>query len=32
MISGRKGLFGRGIFFVAAGAAVPLVYLALVRS
>jgi len=32
MISGRKGLFGRGIFFVTAGAAVPLVYLALVRS
>jgi hypothetical protein len=27
----RKGLFGRGIFFVAAGAAVPLVCLAVVR-
>ena len=32
MISGRKGLLGRGIFFVAAGAAIPLVYLALVGS
>ena len=31
MIAGKKGLFGRGIFFVAAGAAIPLVYLALVR-
>jgi hypothetical protein len=28
MIAGKKGLFGRGIFFVAAGAAIPLLYLA----
>jgi hypothetical protein len=32
MIAGKKGLFGRGIFFVAAGIAVPVVYLALVRG
>lgn len=32
MIAGKKGLFGRGIFFVAAGVAVPLVYLALVHG
>jgi|HubBroStandDraft_3_1064219.scaffolds.fasta_scaffold876422_1 hypothetical protein len=32
MITRRKGLFGRGIFFVAAGGAVPLVYLAVVRG
>lgn len=32
MIAGKKGLFGRGMFFVAAGVAVPLVYLALVRG
>ena len=32
MIAGKKGLFGRGIFFVAAGVAVPLVYLALVKG
>jgi len=32
MIAGKKGLFGRGIFFVAAGVAVPLVYLALMRG
>jgi hypothetical protein len=32
MIAGKKGLFGRGIFFVAAGAAVPLVYLYLVKG
>jgi hypothetical protein len=27
MIAGKKGLFGRGVFFVVAGAAVPLLYL-----
>jgi hypothetical protein len=32
MIAGKKGLFGRGVFFVAAGIAIPLVYLALVRG
>jgi hypothetical protein len=32
MIAGKKGLFGRGIFFVVAGAAVPLVYLYLVKG
>lgn len=32
MIAGKKGLFGRGMFFVIAGVAVPLVYLALVRG
>jgi uncharacterized protein len=32
MIAGKKGLFGRGIFFVAAGVAIPLVYLALVKG
>jgi hypothetical protein len=28
MIAGRKGLFGRGFFFVAAGVAIPVAYLA----
>jgi hypothetical protein len=28
MIAGKKGLFGRGIFFVAAGVAIPIAYLA----
>jgi hypothetical protein len=32
MIAGKKGLFGRGMFFVAAGIAIPVVYLALVRG
>ena len=32
MLAGRKGLFGRGIFFVAAGVAIPVVYLALVKG
>ena len=32
MIAGKKGLFGRGIFFVAAGAAIPLLYLAFARG
>jgi hypothetical protein len=32
MIAGKKGLFGRGIFFVAAGVAIPLAYLALARG
>ena len=32
MLAGKKGLFGRGIFFVAAGVAIPLVYLALVKG
>jgi hypothetical protein len=32
MIAGKKGLLGRGVFFVAAGIAIPLVYLALVRG
>jgi hypothetical protein len=32
MIAGKKGLFGRGIFFVAAGVAIPLLYLALVKG
>jgi hypothetical protein len=32
MLAGRKGIFGRGMFFVAAGVAVPLVYLALARG
>jgi|CZKU01.1.fsa_nt_gi hypothetical protein len=31
MIAGKKGLVGRGAFFVAAGAAVPIVYLVLAR-
>jgi hypothetical protein len=31
MIAGKKGLFGRGIFFVAAGIAVPVVYLVFAR-
>jgi hypothetical protein len=32
MIAGKKGLFGRGMFFVAAGIALPLAYLALARG
>jgi hypothetical protein len=32
MIAGKKGLFGRGIFFVAAGAAIPIAYLAFARG
>ena len=32
MIAGKKGLLGRGIIFVAAGVAIPVVYLALVRG
>ena len=32
MIAGKKGLIGRGAFFVAAGAAVPIVYLILARG
>ena len=32
MLAGKKGLFGRGIFFVAAGVAIPIVYLALVKG
>jgi hypothetical protein len=32
MIAGKKGFFGRGVFFVVAGIAIPLVYLALVRG
>jgi uncharacterized protein len=32
MLAGKKGLFGRGLFFVTAGIAIPLVYLALVRG
>ena len=32
MLAGKKGLFGRGIFFVVAGVAIPLVYLALVKG
>ncbi len=32
MIAGKKGLFGRGIFFVAAGVAIPVAYLALARG
>jgi len=32
MIAGKRGLFGRGVFFVAAGVAIPLVYLALVKG
>jgi hypothetical protein len=32
MIPGKKGLLGRGVFFVAAGIAIPLAYLALVRG
>jgi hypothetical protein len=32
MIAGKKGFFGRGVFFVAAGVALPLVYLALLRG
>ncbi len=32
MIAGKKGLVGRGIFFVAAGVAIPVAYLALARG
>jgi uncharacterized protein len=32
MIAGKKGLLGRGMFFVAAGIAIPVVYLALVQG
>jgi hypothetical protein len=32
MIAGKRGLFGRGAFFVAAGIAMPIVYLALVKG
>jgi hypothetical protein len=32
MIPGRKGLFGRGLFFVAAGIAAPIVYLLSMRG
>jgi hypothetical protein len=32
MIAGKKGLIGRGIFFVAAGVAIPVAYLALARG
>jgi hypothetical protein len=32
MIAGKKGLLGRGVFFVAAGIAIPVVYLALVEG
>ena len=32
MLAGKKGLFGRGLFFVTAGIAIPLVYLALMRG
>jgi uncharacterized protein len=32
MIAGKRGLFGRGAFFVAAGVAIPLAYLALVKG
>jgi hypothetical protein len=32
MIAGKKGLVGRGAFFVAAGIAIPLVYLVLARN
>ena len=32
MLAGKKGLFGRGVFFVAAGIAVPVIYLAIVRG
>jgi len=32
MLAGKKGLLGRGVFFVTAGVAIPLVYLALVRG
>ena len=31
MIAGKKGFFGRGVFFVAAGVAIPVAYLALAR-
>lgn len=32
MLAGKKGLFGRGIFFVGAGVALPLAYLLLARG
>jgi hypothetical protein len=32
MIAGKKGLFGRGAFFLAAGIAIPVLYLALARG
>ena len=32
MIAGKKGLLGRGIFFVAAGVLIPVAYLALARG
>ena len=32
MLAGKKGFFGRGIFFVGAGVAVPLVYLVFARG
>jgi hypothetical protein len=32
MLAGKKGLFGRGVFFVTAGIAIPLAYLALMRG
>ena len=32
MIAGKKGLLGRGMFFVAAGVAIPVVYLVLARG
>jgi hypothetical protein len=32
MIAGKKGIVGRGAFFVAAGAAVPILYLLLARG
>jgi hypothetical protein len=32
MIAGKKGLLGRGMFFVAAGVAIPLLYLAIARG
>ncbi len=32
MLPGRKGLFGRGLFFVSAGVGLPVVYLLLVRG
>ncbi len=32
MIAGKKGLFGRGAFFVAAGIAIPLLYLVFARG
>ncbi len=32
MLAGKRGLFGRGIFFVAAGIAIPVVYLVVVKG